>query len=145
MFARGVESFAIEFEPTSRTVATLSVTLYLWGFALGPMIISPLSELFGRLPVYHVANIVFVSSVVGNALSKYIAQFMVFRFFSGFAGATPLTFGGGTIADVFPPQKRALAAALFGLGPLMGPLSTLLLLYNFTFPHPARFNLVCCY
>ena len=110
MFAPGVESLAIEFELTKRTLATLSVTLYLLGFALGPMIISPLSELFGRLPVYHVANLVFVTFVIGNALSKDIAQFMVFRFFSGFAGATPLTIGGSTIADVFPPKERGLAA-----------------------------------
>ncbi|KAK7753328.1 hypothetical protein SLS62_004618 [Diatrype stigma] len=121
MFAPGVESLSIEFELTTRTLATLSVTVYLLGFALGPMIISPLSELFGRLPVYHVANVVFVAFVVGNALSKNIAQFIVFRFLSGFAGATPLTIGGGTIADVFPPKERGLAAALFGLGPLMGP------------------------
>lgn len=136
MFAPGVESLAIEFELTTRTLATLSVTLYLLGFALGPMIISPLSELFGRLPVYHVANLVFVAFVIGNALSQNIAQFMVFRFFSGFAGATPLTIGGGTIADVFPPKETGLAAALFGLGPLMGPVSTLPPLYN-SFP-PVR-------
>lgn len=48
---------------------------------------------------------------------------MIFRFISGFAGAAPLAVGGGTIADCIRVEKRGAAAALFGLGPLLGPVS----------------------
>jgi MFS family permease len=65
--------------------------------------------------------LVFVVFVIACALSRNVGEYMVFRFISGFAGAAPLTIGGGTIADVIPLQERGLAASLFGLGPLLGP------------------------
>ena len=106
---------------TSRTLGTLAVSIYLLGFALGPLFISSLSEMYGRLIVYHISNTIFVIFVVACALSHTPAQFLVFRFINGCAGAAPLALGGGTIADVIPVEKRGAAAALFGLGPLLGP------------------------
>lgn len=110
-----------DLEITNTTVATLAVSIYLLGFALGPLVISSLSEMYGRLIVYHVCNFIFIIFIVACALSRTIAQFMVFRFISGCAGAAPLALGGGTIADVIRIEKRGAAAALFGLGPLLGP------------------------
>lgn len=121
MFAPGVLQVVEEFRITNATIATLTISIYLLGFAIGPLVVAPCSEIFGRLPVYHISNAVFVAFVIGGALSKSLPQFLVFRFISGCAGATPLTIGGGTIADVIPLERRGLAAALFGLGPLLGP------------------------
>jgi MFS family permease len=114
---------AMEFRLTSSTVGTLSVSLYLAGFALGPLILAPMSEIFGRLPVYHGGNIAFVAFVVGSALSQNVGQLLAFRLLSGLAGAVPLTIGGGTIADCIPIERRGGATALFGLGPVIGPVS----------------------
>ncbi|KAK7981459.1 MFS general substrate transporter [Apiospora saccharicola] len=121
MCAPGIDQVAEEFGIESPTVSTLAITLYLLGLGVGPMLISPLSEVYGRLPVYHAANIVFLAFVVGNALSQNVAQFMVFRFISGFAGGTPMALGGGSIADVTSLKTRASAMGLFSLGPLTGP------------------------
>lgn len=123
MVAPGIESVMAEFNVDSSTVSSLAVTIFLLGLALGPMFLASLSEFFGRLPVYHVANIVFVAFMVGNALSTNMAGFMIFRFLSGCAGGMPLNLGGGTIADVTLPADRGLATALFSLGPLAGPVS----------------------
>ena len=87
------------------------------------MFMSPLSEMYGRVPVYHTATTIFVAFIIGNALSKTTAQFMVFRFISGCAGGTPMALGGGTIADITNVQQRAVAMALFSMGPLAGPVS----------------------
>ena len=119
--APGVSDLVDEFHIQSETVATLTVTIYLLGFALGPLFISAFSEMYGRLVVYHTSNVVFFAFVVGCAVSRNTAEYFVFRFISGFAGAAPITIGGGTIADVIPLEKRGLASALFGLGPLLGP------------------------
>lgn len=123
IIAPGVMGLVVDFKVTSITLATLSVSLYLLGFALGPLVISPSSEIHGRLVVYHVCNLVFTAFAMGCALSQNITQFLICRFISGFAGSAPLAIGGGTIADVIPLEKRGLAAALFGLGPLLGPVS----------------------
>ncbi|KAL9033315.1 MAG: hypothetical protein Q9214_007573, partial [Letrouitia sp. 1 TL-2023] len=44
-----------------------------------------------------------------------------FRFLAGCAGSAALTIGGGTIADVMPPEKRGKAMAVYVMGPVLGP------------------------
>ncbi|EAQ90271.1 hypothetical protein CHGG_02206 [Chaetomium globosum CBS 148.51] len=119
--APGIGGIVADLNITTETVSTLAITLYVLGIALGPMVISPLGEVYGRLPVYHIANLVFVVFVIGNALSTTAAQFIVFRFLSGCAGGVPMALGGGSIADLTQLSKRGLAMALFSLGPLTGP------------------------
>lgn len=121
MCAPGIKDINNDLGITSPHLSTLVVTIYMLGLAIGPMLIAPLSEVYGRLPVYYISSIVFIAFVIGNALSRDVAQFMVFRFFSGCAGGTPMALGGGTIADVTTLAKRGGAMGLFNLGPLTGP------------------------
>lgn len=121
MFAPGADAFCVEFGITNSTVAALTVTIYVLGFALGPLFISPLSEIYGRLIVYHVGNGVYLGFTIGCALSTNTTMFMVFRFMCGVAAASPMSIGGGTIADLYRQEERGKAMALFGLGPLLGP------------------------
>ncbi|PVH93336.1 MFS general substrate transporter [Periconia macrospinosa] len=121
MVAPGLQGVLKEFDVHSSTLSSLAVTIFLLGLALGPMFLAPLGEVFGRLPVYHAANIFFTAFMVGNALSTDISGFMIFRFLSGCAGGMPLNMGGGSIADLTLPADRGLATALFSLGPLAGP------------------------
>ncbi|KAL3466174.1 major facilitator superfamily domain-containing protein [Aspergillus heterothallicus] len=121
MCAPGIQDIAADLDITSSTVSTLAITLYVLGLAIGPMFMSPLSEIYGRVPVYHTASLVFVAFVIGSALSRTAAQFMVFRFISGCAGGTPMALGGGTIADITTIEQRATSMALFSMGPLAGP------------------------
>ncbi|OJJ42364.1 hypothetical protein ASPZODRAFT_155293 [Penicilliopsis zonata CBS 506.65] len=121
MCAPGINQVLSTFHCSSSTVATLAVTLYVLGLAMGPMLVSSLSEVFGRVPIYHLANLFFVAFVVGNALSRNLVTFMICRFLSGCAGGTPMALGGGTIADVTGIQQRALAMSLYSLGPMAGP------------------------
>ncbi|KAL5333053.1 major facilitator superfamily domain-containing protein [Aspergillus crustosus] len=121
MCAPAIRDIASDFQTTSSVVSTLAITLYVLGIAIGPMFMAPLSEMYGRMPVYHAASVIFVAFVIGNALSQNMAQFMVFRFISGCVGGTPMALGGGTIADITTIEQRAVAMALFSLGPLAGP------------------------
>ncbi|TRX87740.1 hypothetical protein FHL15_011365 [Xylaria flabelliformis] len=121
MCAPGIDAIAADLDIKSSVVSTLAITLYVLGLGIGPMLISPLSEVYGRLPVYHACGISFVLLLVGNALVRNAAGFIVLRFLSGFAGGTPMALGGGTIADVTILANRANAISLFSLGPLLGP------------------------
>lgn len=121
MFAPGAASLGKEFHITSSTVVTLTVSIYLCGFAIGPMFIAPLSELYGRLVVYHVCYVIYIGFIIGCALGKNTAMFLVFRFLAGCAASGPLTVGGGTVADVVPPAQRGRVMSLFFIGPLLGP------------------------
>lgn len=44
-----------------------------------------------------------------------------FRFLAGCFGTAPIVNGGGTIADIMPPEKRGGAMAVWAIGPLLGP------------------------
>lgn len=123
MCAPGVAEIAADLHITSTVVSTLAITLYVLGISIGPMFTSPLSEIYGRVPVYHGTTFIFVIFIIGGALSKTTTQYMVFRFISGCAGGTPMALGGGSIADLSTVQQRAMAMALFSLGPLAGPVS----------------------
>ncbi|KAH4004880.1 hypothetical protein HBI56_037680 [Parastagonospora nodorum] len=120
-FAPGVPQVLREFHETSNVIAAFVVSVYLLGFAIGPLFIAPLSELYGRIYLYHVCNLLFVIFNVACALSKSMGMLIAFRLLAGCAGSAPLTIGGGTIADMFPPEQRAGAMAIWSLGPLLGP------------------------
>jgi len=121
IFAPGVGELMREFQSDSLELASFVVSVYVLGFAAGPLIIAPLSEIYGRVIVYHVCNVCFIAFLVGCALAPSLNALIVFRFFSGAFGSAPLSNGGGTIADMITQEKRAKAMAVFSLGPLMGP------------------------
>ncbi|KAL4785298.1 putative MFS transporter [Aspergillus varians] len=121
MCAPAIKDIAADFNITSSAVSTLAITLHVLGIAIGPMFMSPLSEVYGRVPIYHAASLIFIAFIIGSALSQNTAQFMVFRFLSGCAGGTPMALGGGTIADITTLEQRALSMAMFSMGPLAGP------------------------
>jgi multidrug resistance protein len=120
-FAPGVPQVLGAFNEKSNTMAAFVVSVYILGFAIGPLIIAPMSELYGRHLLYNISNLLFVLFNIGCALSNSMGMLIAFRFLAGCAGSAPLTLGGGTIADMFPPQQRAGAMAIWSMGPLLGP------------------------
>ncbi|KAL2052844.1 hypothetical protein ABVK25_006783 [Lepraria finkii] len=121
MFAPGVPDAMIEFHSSSVTLASFVVSVYVLGYAFGPLVIAPVSELYGRLPVYHVCNVLFVIFTIACAVSTNLNMLIGIRFLEGTFGSCPLTIGGGTIADMIIQEKRGGVMAIWALGPLMGP------------------------
>ncbi|KAJ2898666.1 putative cycloheximide resistance protein [Zalerion maritima] len=120
--APGVTSIMIEFRNTSLVLATLVVSIYVLGFAFGPLLFAPLSELVGRLPAYHISNVGFVAFTVACALAPTLNTLVAFRFLEGFFGCVVLTNGSGTMMDMTPQEKRGRYVALVSIGPLLGPI-----------------------
>ncbi|RYN67620.1 hypothetical protein AA0118_g1476 [Alternaria tenuissima] len=121
MFAPGAPQLAKEFNITNSTVEAMTVSLYVLGFAFGPLLLAPLSELYGRLIIYNACNAVYIAFTLGCAFSTNVSMFLVFRFLCGCAASGPMTIGGGTVADITPQEKRGKAMALFAMGPILGP------------------------
>lgn len=97
------------------------VSIYVIGFAVGPLLVAPLSELYGRAIVYNVSNVIFLGATIGCALSTNVGMFLAFRLICGCAGATPLALGGGSISDLMEPERMGTAMAIWGLGSLAPP------------------------
>ncbi|KXZ48094.1 hypothetical protein GPECTOR_30g189 [Gonium pectorale] len=105
----------------STELATLGISLFVLGFALGPLLWAPLSELSGRRPLYIYTYMALTAFSAGCALSPTMAALIVLRFFAGAFGSSPLTNAGGTIADMFNANQRGLALSLFAAAPFLGP------------------------
>ncbi|UNI24815.1 hypothetical protein JDV02_010535 [Purpureocillium takamizusanense] len=122
MFAPGVPQLMAEFQSTSSELASFCVSVYVLGYATGPMLFAPLSELYGRVIVYHGCNVGFVAFLIACAKAPSLSALIAFRFLSGVFGSAPITNGGGTIADMIVQEKRGAAMASFAIGPLLGPI-----------------------
>ena len=122
MFAPGVPLVEKTFHFTNSNLATFVVSIFVLGFAVGPLVIAPLSETYGRQPVYIISMSFFVICQLACALSTNVGMLLAFRFLAGCAGSTPVTIGGATIGDMFPKENRGGAMAVWGLGAQLGPM-----------------------
>ncbi|KAF8859924.1 MFS general substrate transporter [Acephala macrosclerotiorum] len=121
MFAPSVSMVMQEFHSDNETIGTLVVSIYLLGYAFGPLFIAPLSEMYGRLPVYHGCMTLFILFNVACAKSTNFPMLIVFRVLTGTAGAGPLTLGPGSIADMYRQEERGKIMAIWTLPILLGP------------------------
>ncbi|KAF1956055.1 benomyl/methotrexate resistance protein [Byssothecium circinans] len=119
-FSGGIQQIIREFE-ASQEVVTLGISLFVLGFALGPLLWAPFSELYGRQKIFFVSFLAFVVFNAGAAGSKNIRTLLILRFFAGAFGSSPLTNAGGVVADLFAARDRGLAMSIFSVAPFMGP------------------------
>ncbi|KAK7961887.1 bicyclomycin resistance protein [Apiospora aurea] len=122
IFAPGVPQLMQEFHSTSLEMASFVVSVYILGFAFGPLVMAPLSEIYGRLWVYHASMVGFIVFVVACAVAPNMGALVAFRFLSGIFGSCPVTNASGSIADMIRQEGRAAAMAAVSIGPLLGPI-----------------------
>lgn len=93
----------------------------------GPIIFAPMSESWGRRPVFLVSFTIYTAFTLGCALSPNWPAFLFFRFMLGCGAAVPQTVSGGLFCDIYADlRSRGMAVAMLGLtsnvGPLIGPI-----------------------
>ncbi|TFK99845.1 major facilitator superfamily domain-containing protein [Pterulicium gracile] len=121
MMAPGLPEVAIKYNITNSSVLSLTPSIFLLAFAIGPLLFAPLSEIYGRSVMLHSTNILSIAFSLGCAFSPDTGSFIGFRFLLGLSGSAPVAVGAGTISDLFAPQNRASAMAVYAMGPLLGP------------------------
>lgn len=90
-------------------------------FAVGPLAWGPASELFGRVRVLQLANVLYLVFNLVCAWAPNKGTFIAFRFLAGLGGGAPLSVGAGVLSDLWRAEERGKGAALYSLGPLLGP------------------------
>src|SRR3982750_4035439 len=94
-------------------------------YAIGNVIIVPmtswLSQQFGRRNYFAASIIIFTvfSFLCGNATNMW--ELVVFRFIQGIGGGALLVTSQKIITESYPPEKRGMAQAIYGLGVIIGP------------------------
>ncbi|KAL1854842.1 hypothetical protein VTK73DRAFT_8687 [Phialemonium thermophilum] len=120
VYVSGIEGVTRHFD-VSREVATLGLSLFVLGFALGPLVWAPLSELYGRRSIYAVSYTAYVAFSVAGACAPNMVALLLLRFFASAFGSSTMTNTGGVIADMFSKAERGLATGLFATAPFLGP------------------------
>lgn len=101
------------------STTALLVTIWELGEAAGPLLIAPLSEVFGRYPVMNGCNIIFIIATFLAAVSKSTHLLIAARWLTGFAVATNVL-NPSIIGDIFDSDQRGSAMSLISLAPLIG-------------------------
>ncbi|KAL0470521.1 major facilitator superfamily domain-containing protein [Neurospora intermedia] len=109
----------------NQTVGILGVSFYVLGFAFGPTLWAPLSELKGRkLPIV-IGMFGMAIFSIATATAKDLQTILITRFFGGFFGACPLAVVAAVFSDMFDNRTRGIAITLFSMtvftGPMMAP------------------------
>jgi multidrug resistance protein len=121
MIAPALQTISVQFHVTSTVEQSLMLSVFVLSYAIGPMLLGPLSEMFGRRVVLQTANAFFIIFTVACAVAQDRIQLSIFRFFAGLGGSAPLSIGGGTVSDLMNADERGTAMAMYSLGPLLGP------------------------
>ncbi|KAH9949419.1 MFS polyamine transporter [Amylocystis lapponica] len=122
MVAPAAEQIAVEFHITSSTEVSLTISIFVLAYAFGPLILGPLSEIYGRVPILQLSNIWYSAWNLGCAFAQNKGQLIAFRFLAGLGGSAPLAAGGAVLGDMWQPSQRGEAIAIYSLAPLLGPI-----------------------
>ena len=103
----------------------LTLSAYLWGFAIFHLACGPLADRYGRRPLLLAGTGLFVLASAGCALSTTVEQLTVYRFVQGIGACVGPTLGRTITRDVFGPRDAAralsLIAMLMALAPAVAP------------------------
>lgn len=105
--------------------STTEVGWVVTAYAIGNVIIIPmtswLSQQFGRRNYFAASIMLFTlcSFLCGNA--NGIWELVIFRFIQGAGGGALLVTSQTIITESYPPEKRGMAQAIYGLGVIIGP------------------------
>ena len=106
---------------SSVIVSTLGLSLFVFGLGLSPMMLGPLSEFYGRRPIYIVGFSMFLIWVIPSAVAQNIQTMLIARFLDGFSGSAFLSVAGGTVGDMFTKETLAAPMMIYSAAPFLGP------------------------
>ncbi|KAH6693946.1 major facilitator superfamily domain-containing protein [Plectosphaerella plurivora] len=114
------------------TEAAMSLSIYLLATAVGPLVIGPLSEMYGRRIVLHTSNVWFLiwNIVCGFATTK--GTLIAARLFAGLGASSIYALAGGVLTDVWSPEQRGKSLGVYlafplvavAVGPIIGGFMT---------------------
>ncbi|KAF4540624.1 Lactonohydrolase [Lasiodiplodia theobromae] len=99
----------------------LVMSVFLLGWGIGPILVAPLSEVYGRRLLLNTGHTLFLitNTLCGCVSNK--SHFMFLRFISGLCGSGPMSIGAGVLSDLWHKEERGLSLSIYALGPLAGP------------------------
>ncbi|CAG8950927.1 hypothetical protein HYFRA_00003144 [Hymenoscyphus fraxineus] len=119
MMAPAINTIAKDLRMTT-TESTMALSVYVLASAFGPLVIGPLSEMYGRKRIVHITNIWFLvwNLICGFANSKGLL--LASRLFAGFGASAVYSVAYGVLGDIWRPEERGRSLSTYLLIPLLG-------------------------
>ena len=121
MFTPGISQVAMDLQCSEKAVIA-TTTGFVVMLGMGPLILAPFSETFGRRRLYIWCFSVFTLLQIPTALAPNVGVLIAARTVSGLFGSVGIANGGGTISDMYEPSQRAGIFGWYLLGPLVSAL-----------------------
>ncbi|KXH27035.1 hypothetical protein CSIM01_12610 [Colletotrichum simmondsii] len=101
----------------------LTVTAFLATQGVSPMLWGPLSDRYGRRPVFLVCLTILIGACIGIAVIPTDAFWLliVLRCLQAAGCASTIALGAGVIGDISTPEERGGFFGTFNLGPMLSP------------------------
>ncbi|KAI5458803.1 major facilitator superfamily domain-containing protein [Mariannaea sp. PMI_226] len=100
--------------------STMALSIYLLATAFGPLVIGPLSEMYGRERILHASNVWFLIWNIACGFANSKGLLIASRFLAGFGASSVYALSGGVLSDVWTPEQRGQSLGMYLLIPLLG-------------------------
>lgn len=125
MYLPGLPAMAVDLG-TTPAVAQLSLTAFLVAFAVGMLVVGPVSDAVGRRRLMVAGTLLFALTSVACALAPDATVLLVARVLQGLAGAVGAVVGRAMVTDVLSGDRRArvigLLSSINSVAPVVAPL-----------------------
>jgi MFS family permease len=119
VMAPALPNIAQDLKMTS-TEATMALSIYLLATAFGPLVIGPLTEIYGRKRILHLSNVWFLVCNVACGFANSKQLLIAARFLAGFGASAIYALAGGVLGDIWRPEHRGRSLGVYLLIPLLG-------------------------
>lgn len=111
----------------SDVAVQMSLVVVFLSFAIGPLIVGPLADMYGRKPVMYGGLIVFALASVGAALAPNVGSLIAFRVIQGLGASTGMVVPRAVVRDLATGPEAAklmsLLMLVFSVSPILAPLT----------------------
>ena len=101
---------------------TWVLTSYITASAIMTAPVGWLATRYGRKPLYVGCILGFTIASMLCGAAQSLGQIVVFRVLQGVFGAALVPLSQATLLDIYPPERRGFAMAIWGMGVMIGPI-----------------------
>jgi multidrug resistance protein len=119
MMAPALSSISRELH-MSNVEAVMALSAYVLATAFGPLLMGPLSEIYGRKPIMHASNIWFLAWNIACGFARNGGEMIAARLLAGLGASAIYALQNGVLGDVWTPERRGKVLGIYMLIPLLG-------------------------
>src|SRR4051794_30384474 len=101
---------------------TWVLTSYITASAIMTAPVGWMADRFGRKPLYVSCILGFTAASMLCGVAQSLGQMVIFRVLQGMFGAALVPLSQATLLDIYPPERRGFAMAIWGVGVMLGPI-----------------------